>query len=380
MIGTFCLTIGAIVKNKYSIRCWGVSVVLVWAAAAQAEPTLASIGGRLQVDAAQYDEDVAELGSGTEIRRARLFAEGAITEGWDYKFEFDFNDGEVVPTDTYVQYTGLPLGTIKIGHFKAPFSLEEQTSSRFITFMERAMINEFAPLRRIAVGYEATQGGLTFAAALFGQAAGDSAEDEGVGASARAAYAFRPREGALIHLGLGAAYEEPETTDAGSDVVRIRARPESHVTSTRLVDTGDIAAARSQTSLGLEFAAVYGSLSAQAEYVQQAVDTEGGDFDFDGYYAYLSWFPGGETRPYKGGKFDRIQAENAWEFGVRFSTLDLDDGIVTGGKEDNLTFGANYYVNPYLRFMLNYIMVDSERAGISDDPSILQARLSLDFE
>jgi phosphate-selective porin OprO/OprP len=376
---TGCRSAGAIVRNKYSIIFRGASLIFVWAAAAQAETT-AGIGGRLQVDGALYDEDVAELGSGTEIRRARLFVEGAITEGWDYRLEFDFNDGDVTPTDAYVQYTGLSLGTIKIGHFKTPFSLEEQTSSRFITFMERAMINEFALARRIGVGYEATQGGLTFGAALFGQAAGDSAEDEGVGAAARVAYAFQPREAALIHLGLGTAYEEPGTTDTGSDVVRIRARPESHVTSTRLVDTGDIAAARSRTSLGLEFAAVYGSLSAQAEYIQQSVDSGGGDFDVDGYYAYVSWFPGGQSRPYKGGKFDRIQAENAWEFGVRFSSLDLDDGIVTGGEEDNLTFGANYYVNPYLRFMLNYILVDSERGGISSDPDILQARLSLDFQ
>lgn len=241
------------------------------------------------------------------------------------------------------------------------------------------MINEFAPARRIGVGYEATQGGLNFGAALFGQAAGDSAEDEGAGASARVAYAFQPREGALIHLGLGAVYEEPATTDPGSDLVRIRARPESHVTGTRLIDTGDIPAARSRTSLGLEFAAVYGALSAQAEYVQQSVDAEPGDFDFEGYYAYLSWFPGGQSRPYKDGKFDRVQAENAWEFGLRFSSLDLNDGAVTGGEEDNLTFGANYYVNPHLRFMLNYIVVDSERAAVSDDPDILQARLSLDF-
>lgn len=354
-------------------------MVLASAAVARAETTV-GIGGRLHVDAALYDEDFAELGSGTEIRRARLFAEGALAPSWDYKLELDFNDGDVTPTDTYVQYGGLPLGKVRIGHFKAPFSLEEQTSSRFITFMERAMINEFAPGRRIGIGYEATQGGLNVGAALFGQEAGDSAGDEGVGAAARAAYAFRPRDAVLVHLGLGGVYEEPDTTDTGSDAVRVRARPESHVTGTRLVDTGEIAAARSRTSLGLEFAVVYGALSAQAEYMQQSVDAEGGDFDFDGYYACVSWFPGGQSRPYKNGKFDRVQAENAWELGFRFSSLDLDDGVVAGGKEDNLAFGVNYYVNPYLRFMLNYIVVDSERAGISDDPNILQGRLSLDFK
>lgn len=365
-------------KYRYSAILLSAAALSVATFEAQAQPTI-EFGGRLHVDGALYDQDAVELGSGTEIRRARLFAEGAIADGWDYKLEFDFNDGDVTPTDTYVQYNGLPLGKIKVGQFKMPFSLEEQTSSRFITFMERAMINEFVPGRRIGVGYEVTQDGLTFGAALFGQQAGDSAVDEGAGAAVRAAYAFEPRRGALVHLGIGAVHEEPETTETGTDIIRIRARPESHVTGLRLVDTGEITDAQSRTSLGLEFAAVYGSLSAQAEYMKQSVETASGDFDFDGYYAYLSWFPGGESRPYKGGKFDRVQAENAWEFGARFSSMDLSDGVVAGGEEDNITFGVNYYVNPYLHLMLNYIMVESEHGAVSDDPDILQARLSLDF-
>lgn len=358
--------------------CCSAWALLAWAAAAQSQTTL-DIGGRLHIDAALYDEDASELGSGTEIRRARLFAEGVLAESWDYKIELDFNDGDVTPTDAYVEYTGLSLGTITIGHFKVPFSLEEQTSSRFITFMERAMLNELSPGRRIGVGYEATQGRWHVGAALFGQEAGDSAADEGIGAAARTAYAFRPRDAVLIHLGAGGVYEEPETTDPGTDAVRIRARPASHVTGTRLVDTGDIAGARSRTSLGLEFAVVYGAVSAQAEYIRQSVDAGPREFDFDGYYAYVSWFPGGQSRPYKDGKFGRVQAESSWEFGLRVSSLDLDDATVAGGEEDNVTFGANYYVNPYLRFMVNYVVVDSERSGVSDDPSIIQARLSLDF-
>lgn len=357
---------------------WSALAVLACGVTAQGAETTVDIGGRLQIDGALYDEDVAELGSGTEIRRARLFAEGEIADGWEYKSEFDFNDGDVAPTDLYLEYTGLARGSIRIGHFKAPFSLEELTSSRFTTFMERAMINELAPGRRIGVGYEVNAESLTFGAAVFGQAAGDSDEDEGVGAAARVAYAFRPRDNALIHLGLGAQYQEPEGTD--SDTVRIRARPESHVTGTRLVDTGDIAAAESLTAVGLEFVAVYDSVSVQAEYIRQSVEAAAGDFDADGYYAYVSWFPGGQSRQYRNGKFDRTRAENAWEFGARFSNLDLNDGMVAGGEQDNLTFGANYYVNPNLRFMLNYVLVDAERGGVSDEPDILQARVSLDFE
>ena len=42
-----------------------------YASAAAADITV-DVGGRVHVDAAVYDEDLTEIGSGTEFRRARL--------------------------------------------------------------------------------------------------------------------------------------------------------------------------------------------------------------------------------------------------------------------------------------------------------------------
>jgi phosphate-selective porin OprO/OprP len=63
------------------------------------------------------------------------------------------------------------------------------------------------------------------------------------------------------------------------------------------------------TLLGGELAVVYGPLSFQGEYIRTEVDRDlGGDLDFDGYYAYASWFLTGESRNYRPGKgiFDLI--------------------------------------------------------------------------
>jgi len=69
----------------------------------------------------------------------------------------------------------------------------------------------------------------------------------------------------------------------------------------------------------------------------------------------------------------------AWELTARYSHIDLDDGGVRGGTEDNFTLGLNWYANEHLRIMSNYIKVRSERRGDSDDPDILLVRAQITF-
>jgi len=337
-----------------------------------------NLGGRIQLDAALYDEDVTELGSGTEFRRARFFVNGDIDDNWDYKLQIDFADGEVDLKDAFVRFDGLNLGKIKVGHFKTPFSLEEMTSSKYITFMERAMPNAFATSRRIGVGLDNVSGNRTFSAALYGDSAADSGDDEGLGLAARFTTAPQFGEGRFAHFGAALAYEEP--TNTGSSTVRFRARPESHVTSSRLVNGGTIADVSNITKFGLEAAYVTGPFSVQAEYITASVDAaNSGDPDYDGYYVYASYFPWGGTRAYKNGAFGRVKAFRTWEFAVRYSSIDLND--TGGGEQNNITLGANYYINPYLRLMGNYVLTDVED-GINgdEDPSVLQFRIAMDFK
>lgn len=69
----------------------------------------------------------------------------------------------------------------------------------------------------------------------------------------------------------------------------------------------------------------------------------------------------------------------AWEVAARCSSIDLFDGSVDGGEEDNVTVALNWYMNPNTRIMLNYQYLDLDRDTVSDDASAVQARFQIDF-
>src|SRR5688572_27762046 len=60
--------------------------------------------GRLQADAAFYQEDKKDLSNGTEIRRARLAVLGALTPRWTYQLELEFADDDAKVRDAWLLY------------------------------------------------------------------------------------------------------------------------------------------------------------------------------------------------------------------------------------------------------------------------------------
>lgn len=355
----------------------------------QAEMTV-NVGGRIQVDAALYDDDETDLGDGTEFRRVRLFADGTIDEAWKYKVQIDFADNDLDGKDIFIQHTS----GLKIGQFKAPFGLEELTSSKYVTFMERSMAMEaFAPSRKIGIGWGTKGDQWTLNVMGHGQNASsqEAPADEGWGAAGRVTWAAIQNDDQVLHFGGAVSWEQPANGD--SEDIRLRVRPESHVTNQRLVDTGTIEGVDYETRFGLEAAWVWNSFYVQGEYVFDTAECDdacvsGGtpttddSYDFSAWYAYAGWISGGNKRAYKDGKFERTKAKNAWEIAGRYSYIDLQDGDIDGGEQTNLTLGINYYVSPYLRFMFNYVYVDDIDGGPRDgeNPSVFQVRAAMDFK
>ncbi|EIC20268.1 OprO/OprP family phosphate-selective porin [Thiorhodovibrio frisius] len=346
------------------------------------------LGGNLWVDGAAYSEDTSSLGNGVDLRRARLKLEGRLFTDWGYQAEYGFAGNEAEVKDAYVAYEGFDDLAIKLGQFKEPVSLEEQTSGSNITFMERALpVEAFSPGRKLGLGV--TSGGKDWSAAggVFGEAIGDDTDDEGDSGwalAARVTHAPIDSKGRLVHLGASAQYQN---TDAQNEV-RYRTRPESNVTDQRLVDTRSIQEASEILTWGLEGAGAVGPVSIQGEYLKVGVDRRDAQpkLDFDGWYLFAAWLITGEERIYDAsqGRFEGVDPEGpygALELALRYSTIDLDDADILGGQQQDVTLGLNWYLKRNLRFMTNYIWVDADpdRNGERDRPNVFQFRVQLDF-
>ncbi len=350
------------------------------------------IGGRLMTDwfwsieDSTYKADVGNQEDGVEIRRARIYFSGQIYENIEYKLQLDFAETEIRYKDAYLEITDLPIGKLRMGQFYEPFCLETQTSSNYITFIERSLPTILAPDRQTGfmiynnVFNERIYG----AAGVFRQTSdtGENVDDGGYNITGRIAVLpiYKNKGESLLQFGAAYSYRNPD------DTLRIRQRPEAHLAE-YAIDTGTLACDR-ENLVGVESAWVNGPLSLQAEYMIAYADIMGAsNAHFDGYYIEGSYFLTGEHRNYKTEEavFSRVKPKNnfkygtvpgAWELKLRYSALDLNNSGVSGGKLDDITAGVNWYLNPNTRIMWDYIHADKDDSG---QANMFSMRLQFDF-
>ena len=328
------------------------------------------------------------LDESTEFRAARLYLAGLMYGNVIFKAQYDFAGGASNFKDVYVGLKGLPLlGTLKVGHHKEPMSIEELTSHRFQTFMERSLPNIFVPGRNSGASFfnTALSHRVSYAAGVFmdaGNFGNENGTDNNFHATMRVtALPWYSSKTELLHVGF--AYSYRESTD---NSLRMQQRPETHQ-GPRFVDTGTFGA-NSENVFDSEVALVLGPFSAQGEYLISDVDAHAAGVDptFHGYYIKVSFFLTGESRGYVDKKacFDRVKPQSnfgndgfgAIELAVRYSGLDLNDQTIRGGKMNNITAGLNWYLNPNTRIVLNY--TNSHVKGVGD-ANIGSARFQVDF-
>ncbi len=356
------------------------------------------IGGRIHYDWSFYEEDGSlerTIGSSfmndSEFRRARIYIAGNLYDDINFKAQYDFAGGDADFKDVYVGLKHVPyLGNLRFGQFKEPFSIEELTSSNYITFMERSLVNTFAPGRNsgIMAFNSMGDGNMTWAAGVFRQSNsyGDGMGGRDYNLTARVTGVPVYEDGGtdVLHLGLSVTHQNYE-----NDTLRFRARPETHL-SPRVVDTGAFSAEYGDL-LGAEVAWVHGPFSLQSEYVHAFIEGRSrlvGDPEFWAASLQASYFLTGEHRPYKksAGAFGRVKPLHnydrdgsgigAWELAARYSYLNLNDSRVRGGRLDTVSLGLNWYLNPSMRMMWNYVYADASPRG---DVSVFQWRVQLAF-
>ncbi len=336
------------------------------------------IRGRLFTDWATVSDNSGKAVDATEFRAARLGVEGVVMKDVKYKLELDFAGNQTNITDATMELALKPVSVV-IGQFKTPTSLEEQTSSRFTTFLERGSFTDaFSLSRQVGIAANYNQDNVTFKAGVFqGNANGGSGTIQGRTYAGRVTFAPQiGNDDGFIHIGASAFHRK---NDDGDLTIRYRQRPHHHLAD-RYVNT-DQFPSDSDTFFGVELAGVMGPLSAQAEWGwMKASGINGGmDAKFNGGYVDVSYIITGESRGYKGGTFDRIKVNNpvfgggtgAWQVAARYDVIDLTDtnAAIIGGKQTSYIFGVNWLLNNYSRIMANYSRSDID-GGVNDGEEI----------
>jgi phosphate-selective porin OprO and OprP len=352
-----------------------------------------SVGGGRENNAAR------DFSDGMTVRRARFGVDGVFASNWNYRLLFEFGgsgtEGPARINDAWIAYTGFAPFTFQIGAYSPPSNMDDSTTPDDQLFVERASAAELSRALagadgRLGLGLKA--GGKRWMSALnFTTRTTSDAEvfDNQFAAVARGGGLIATSDDYNVHLGASAT-RVFSTADQGSATtprhpLRLRDRPEVRLDSVRLIDTGALDAAGAN-AYGLEFGANYKNFYVQGENFWFDVDRRGAtleDPSFGGYYLTGSWMITGESRRYNAatGSFQNPRPKSpfahdggwgAFEVAARFSHMDLnfDEGApgtapvasaVRGGEQDVLSLGLNWYLNPNIKLLLNYLMIDVDR-------------------
>ena len=364
------------VSQKWDIN-WGGRIQWDWCNWADQSPSDAAVGGQ------NYQE----------FRRIRFVTSGSAYGVYDYKFEVEFSPqdfgtiefGGISITDVYMGMHEVPLfGYLRFGHQKVPWGLEWMQSSNTAMFIERGLPIIFSPARDVglsALDWSDSERMTWHYGVFFDDNDGALLEqvdmNQGVTTSLRITGLplWQNNGRQFIHLGWASRY-----THDRDNQVRFRSRPEIHdgVAAGTFFDTGTLNCKDYSTHV-LEMAGVFGPFSVQSELNYAHLQTPGSDANLYGAYVQASYFLTGENRAYDRhtGSFTWVKphtnfflvrtgqgvctGSGAWEIAGRWSYLDATD--IDQGQLQDFTLGLNWYMNPRMRLMFNYIHPFGTDAG-----------------
>jgi phosphate-selective porin OprO/OprP len=362
---------------------------------------------------------IGKLRDGVDPRRMRVRLEGAMYENMLFCAEFDFINSSIpqgtsgagpltsvsntpaagipVPLDLWVTFRNMPyIGHIRIGNQKEPMGFERLTSSRYLNFMERSFnqdafyspwSNGFEPGISTFSTYADRRG--TYAVGLFKNVTNPWAYDVGGGnykvtGRITGLLLYEDEGRKMVHLGLSA---RQSGYDNGQDRFRVRGPERAGLSSVwpLYANTGVFDGRGGNQDLNLEWVNVFGPWTIDAEYLfhwsQNAFLPGGpsvGTLFYSGGYVEALYFLTGEHRAYvrESGLFDRVVpiknaywvqgkkgARNefgygAWQVGIRYNYLNLNDKGINGGALNDITLGLNWFINPNMKFQWNYSITD----------------------
>ncbi len=313
-----------------------------------------------------------------QLRRIRTGVEGMLAQYYEYKVEYDFGRNTATLTDGYLGLTHVDAANLRMGRFKAPFSVEELTSSNSIRFVERSMLNRFAPSRQVGVALHGRSGDFGYNAMIYdGAVKGE-------------------------HVFAGRA-----TLDVGKATVGVNALTEDNAGSASLIDFRtelgtrwygyhtDLVSDGRRSQLGGDVSYWGTPLSLVAEFVMGDQDVVLEDasksLSHTGWYVQAGYVLTGENATVGGvtpaRDFDPAKGgAGAFELVARYAQVKTDDAAMDFARDGSikdasaLTAGVNWYMSRHTKLMLNYVHTSFESAigGDKSEGGVL-VRMQLNY-
>lgn len=408
-------TLGVVLALGLGVSAQAQDMSYKWSGAPQFsnDDTAFKFRGRILVD--YVGQDVSREGPGGDFktsnlrgRQVFLGVEGKLNNYFAYKAEGGWvNGGASSWDDVVIEYKPSEPVSILFGNIKAA-GLENLTSTRFTTFMDRGPYGDFGVDSYLlsAVGkyagynYSVTLAvqGNSINSADVANAGADSKERFGV--TARAHWA--PVNGDMDKLHVALSYRYRNRGDESAFAYTGRTVT-AYTNGTTYYTTGAIG--NRDKTLAVEGMYIHGPFSVQGEYANIDVTRVGGaaigdDPKIKVGYAFVSFWPTGETRNYDpaAGEVKRPKILNpvtaggfgGVELALRYDYADLGDAYDTlktkpatsqAGKYTSWTVGLNYYPTSYVRFQANYTDGKVDNIGLNQDYDFkqFQLRAQLDF-
>ena len=336
---------------------------------------------RVQGDAAAffgYDKNLTQIGNGMLMRRTRFAVKAQLDKNWYGELDTDWTSGTPELKDAYLGFTGVEGLEIKIGNFKENFSIQRNTTSRYLQFMERPMVTYLAPSRHMGVNVKYSMPALWVSAGAFGPALEDAEtmtafqdgnKDKGLncGMSYTGKVVYRPlhkMKDASLHIGAAVSYRNPKTSSAEDGIyncIRYSTRNTTGVNRKKFLETDAIKYLDHELAYTFELAGHYKGLRWEGAYIarkpyvdtQKYIDLNGEDPAFKqawGWYAQAGYllFGGKQNYDAGGAKYTRVNAGKEWgdiELCARVEYLNLNiSKYCMGGSAYAYSLGLNFHV------------------------------------
>lgn len=348
----------------------------------------AHVGGRLLAHfRTVFDRDFARSGAEDSffLRQARIETSGTFFKDFEYKVQADFPTGSGSTSgtlqDAFVGWRKYRECSIRIGQFKEPFSQEETTTTRFIDFDERSVLNRLVPARDIGLMLYGSIGDgiFEYETGIFnGQGRGvfDLNDDKEWAIRLRSTPFVGSESAFLKGLRIGFGFTVGHLTKGSIDGL-------DFTTTELLVKFFDAGGATNfidgvRMRFGLELSYLVGPFGFRAEWVRRIdeVDTAAEndeELSHDAFYLAFTYLLTGEKKVLENrtvplAPFDLEKGGwGAFELAVRVAFLGIDDevfdipgGIVasTTNQADQViafTLGVNWYLTRNFRISPNLV-------------------------